>query len=142
MLTAQILALVNSGQVEEARRINISQSGRESQKVMNRAIIAASLGEAGKAAEQQQNFLAVFGTDERVLLSLEAIRGNRSEANRLARIIDSRPGGYLALMMTIHLCSCGAPFDLDAAPVFASKLEESGLAWPPANTVNFPLKTW
>jgi TolB-like protein len=142
LLTAHILALVNAGKVEEAHRANISQSGRESQKIMNRAIIAASLGEADKAAELQQNFLARFGTDDRISLSMEAIRGNRSEANRLARLIDGRPGGYLALMMTVLLCSCGAPFDLDAAPGFASKLEESGLRWPPSDSVNFPLKTW
>ena len=142
LLTAQILALVNTGKVEEAHRVNVSQSGRESQKIMNRAIIAASLGESEKAAELQRKFLARFGTDDRISLSMEAILGNRSEANRLARLIDSRPGGYLALMMTVLLCSCGAPFDLDSAPGFASKLEESGLQWPPSDSVNFPLKTW
>jgi hypothetical protein len=142
LLTAQILALVSTGRIEEAYQINNRQSVRESQRVLNRAIIAATLGEAEQAAQLQQKFLAGFGVDDSTSLTMEAIRGNRSEANRLARLIDSRPGGYLALMMTVLRCGCGAPFDLDSAPVFASKLKESGLVWPPAKTVNFPLKTW
>jgi hypothetical protein len=27
---------------------------------------------------------------------------------------------------------CGAPFDLDATPRFRQRLEEAGVAWPPA----------
>ena len=142
LLSARVLALVNSGRTDDARRVNNSQAGRESLKLQNRVVIAAALGDADRAAQLQQAFLATFGPDDGVSLSLEAIRGNRNEANRLARLIDGRTGGYLGLMITILRCNCGAPFDLEAAPGFASRLRESGLQWPPPTTVNFPLKDW
>jgi adenylate cyclase len=73
---------------------------------------------------------------------MEAARGNRNEANRLAGLIDSRSFGYMSLMQAIYWCTCGAPFDLDATPVFSSMLAGSGLPWPPAKPLNFPLKDW
>ncbi len=142
LLSALVLALVNSGRVEDAHRANNSQAGRESQRILNRVAIAASLGDAERAARLQQQYLDSIASDDSALLTMEAMRGNRIGANRVARLIDSRPGGYLALMMTILRCSCGAPFDLDAAPGFASRFSESGLQWPPAATVKFPLKNW
>ena len=142
LLSALVLALVNSGRVQEAHQANNTQAGRESQRIINRLAIAASLGDAERAAALQQKYLETIGPDDSVSLAMEAMRGNRNEANRLARVIDSRPAGYLALMMTILRCSCGAPFDLEAAPDFAARLSVSGLQWPPLKTVNFPLKNW
>jgi TolB-like protein len=142
LLNAQVLALVNSGRTEEAYRVVNSQAVRESQKILNRMTIAASLGDAERAADLQRKYLQSFGPDDSVSIFMEAIRGERNEANRLARLVDSRPGGYLALLMTILRCSCGAPFDLEAAPDFQARLAESGLQWPPATTVDFPLKGW
>ena len=142
LLNALVLALVNSDRTEEAHQVNNSLAGRESQKILNRTAIAASLGDAPLATELQQKYLASFGPDDSVALAMEAMSGDRNEANRLARLIDSRPGGYLALMMTILRCSCGAPFDLEMAPDFAARLEGSGLQWPPPTTVKLPLKTW
>jgi hypothetical protein len=48
----------------------------------------------------------------------------------------------MPLMQAIYLCTCGAPFDLEATPVFAQMLARSGLPWPPAKPINFPLKDW
>ncbi len=73
---------------------------------------------------------------------LEASRGNRGEANRLAAAIDARTFGHVALLQAIYDCLCGAPFDLDATPAFAAMLADSGLAWPPATPFDFPLKEW
>jgi len=73
---------------------------------------------------------------------LEAVRGQRFEANRLAGLIDRRPFGHLALLQAINRCTCGAPFDLEATPVFAEMLAGSGLPWPPAKPIDFPLKDW
>ena len=142
LLSALVLALVKSGRVEEAHQVNNSLAGRESQRIINRLAIAASQGGAERAAELQQSYLATIGPDDSVSLTMEAMRGNRNEANRLARLIDSRPAGYLALLMTILRCSCGAPFDLEAAPDFAARLAVSGLQWPPPESVKFPLKNW
>ena len=142
LLSAQVLALVNAGQPEKANQVNNSQAGRESVKILNRVMIAAGTGDAPRAAELQQEYLASYGPDDSVAIAMEAVRGNRNEANRLARLVDSRPAGYIALMMTILRCSCGAPFDLEATPDFAARLSESGLQWPPPTTVHFPLKDW
>jgi TolB-like protein len=142
LLSALVLALADSGRVEEAQQVNNSKADRESLRILNRVTIAANQGDAALATGLQKKYLESFGPDDSVSLTLEAMRGNRNEANRLARLIDSRPGGYLALMMTILRCSCGAPFDLEAAPDFAARLGESGLSWPPPITVSFPLKNW
>jgi hypothetical protein len=45
-------------------------------------------------------------------------------------------------MQAIYACTCGAPFDLEATPVFAGLLAESGLSWPPVSPIDFPLKDW
>ena len=47
--------------------------------------------------------------------------------HRLAGLVDRRPFGYITLMQAVYNCTCGAPFDLEAAPVFARMIAESGL---------------
>ncbi len=46
------------------------------------------------------------------------------------------------LLGAVYFCRCGAPFDLDVTPKLAARLEEAGLAWPPASPVHWPLKDW
>jgi len=142
LLAAQVLARVQSGRPEAAHQVNNSRADRESQKLFNRVAIAASQADAERAVDGQREYLATFGPDDSASLIMEAMRGNRNEANRLAGLIDARPAGYVALMVTILRCSCGAPFDLAAAPDFAARLAESGLRWPPPETIHFPLKNW
>lgn len=64
--------------------------------------------------------------------------GNRAQANRLAATMDARPAGPFLLAVTSTVCFCGAPFDMDATPNFKARLAESGLNWPPAQTVPYP----
>lgn len=142
LLAAQVLARVQSDRAEEAHQANNGRAERESQKLFNRMMIAASRGDAGRAADGQRKYLASFGPNDSASLIMEAVRGNRNEANRLARLIDGRPAGYLALMMIIPRCACGAPFDLEATPDFTARLAESGLQWPPPKPIHFPMKTW
>jgi hypothetical protein len=110
-------------------------------------------GRAAQAARQKRNTvdqqglaltyaLAAKGPDDLFSLVLNAQQGNRNEANRLAEAIDQRPFGYATLMQAIYYCTCGAPFDLEAVPEFASLLSASGLQWPPARPIEFPLKDW
>ncbi len=68
--------------------------------------------------------------------------GRREDANLKAADIDQRVFGPQALILQVYWCMCGAPFDLEAAPNFAEKLEEAGLAWPPPSPINWPLKDW
>ncbi len=67
-----------------------------------------------------------------------ALSGDRVEANRRAAAIDALPAGGLQLAVLIVECQCGAPFDLDATPRFKARLAESGLRWPPPETIHFP----
>ena len=80
--------------------------------------------------------------DDLFSLVLNAQQGNRNEANRLTGLIDQRPFGYMILLQAIYYCACGAPFDLEAAPEFASLFSKSGLPWPPGRPIDFPLKDW
>jgi len=104
--------------------------------------LAAMEGNARAAASYSSEFIEKFGPQDELAMMLEAMQGNRNEANRLASQIDGRPFGYIPLMQMIYSCACGAPFDLDATPVFASMFEVSGFAWPPVKAINFPLKEW
>ena len=75
-------------------------------------------------------------------LMFAALRGDRDVANHLAAKIDSRPFGPMKLAQFVYTCLCGAPFDIEATPKFATSLEDAGLLWPPPDTITFPLKGW
>jgi TolB-like protein len=137
-----VLALAQSDRAEEARRIALHRLRAENEKQIALFMIAASEGDAATAADLQKRYLAAFGPNDYVSLMMEALRGNRNEANRLAGVIDSRPSGHLSLLQSVFWCTCGAPFDLAATPRFSDMLSESGLPWPPENPLNFPLKNW
>ena len=67
-----------------------------------------------------------------------ALFGQREEANRLAARLDARPAGGLLLAIAVTYCGCGAPFDLSATPNFKTRLDESGLPWPPPVAIRYP----
>jgi len=71
-----------------------------------------------------------------------ALRGDREVANRIAAKIDSRPFGPMKLAQFADTCLCGAPFDIEATPEFATSLEDTALLWSPPDTITFPLKDW
>lgn len=139
---AWALALAAGGDRSAARRLPATQSRSEPERLALQASLAALAGDVVSAAEAQADFLLAGGQDDRISLYLEAQRGNRHEANRLAGLIDRRPFGYLALLRAIRDCYCGAPFDLEAVPDFAARLATSDLAWPPNRPMDFPLKHW
>jgi TolB-like protein len=140
--TGLALALAFSGDMDGAERAATSYIRTENDLLRIRSMLAALRGDAAAAAGLQQDMLARYGPNDRATLALEAIRGNRSEANRLAGQIDARPFGHMVLLQAIFFCYCGAPFDLETTPVFASLLKDSGLKWPPARPYDLPLKDW
>jgi len=71
-----------------------------------------------------------------------ALRGDREVANRIAAKIDSRPFGPMKLAQFVYTCLCGAPFDIETTPEFATSLEDAALLWSPPDTITFPLKDW
>jgi TolB-like protein len=71
-----------------------------------------------------------------------AVLGDRAMANAAAAEVDGRPGGTLLLLMTVDVCLCGAPFDLEATPTFKARVEQAGMSWPPLSPLNPPAKDW
>ena len=124
------------------RRQVLGAPEAEPRRLFNRVAIAAGRADETRAEALQQQYLQTFGPDDSMSLVMEAMRGRRNEANRLARLIDGRPAGYLAMMMALLRCGCGAPFDLEATPDFAARMTESGLRWPPLEPIHFPSKNW
>ena len=74
--------------------------------------------------------------------ALHAMLGERAEVNAWAAANDAVPFGFHDLIQTIGLCSCGAPWDLEATPNFARRLEQADFPWPPPAAGHYPLKTW
>jgi TolB-like protein len=136
------LAMAFGGDPEGAEAETAQRIRTEDERLLTFAMLAAVRGDAPAAARWQQDWLGVVGSDDRNSLVLEALRGNRNEANRLAGRIDARPFGHMVLLQAIYLCTCGAPFDLESTPVFASMLKDSGLEWPPVRPYDLPLKDW
>lgn len=137
-----VLALMLAGKVSEAKQVAETRIKAENERLIARFMIAALEGDPKAMATLQMDYLSRFGPNDTTSLVMESLRGRRNEANRLASVIDGRPSGYLSLMQAVFWCSCGAPFDLDATPVFATMLGKSGLEWPPEKAINFPLKSW
>jgi hypothetical protein len=136
------MALAFSGNHDEAATTANGLIRNEDELWVVLSMLAAIRGDAETAGEHQESYLGKYGPDDRGGLVLEASRGNRSGANRIATAIDARPFGHVVLLQAIYDCLCGAPFDLDATPGFATLLGDSGLAWPPAKPFDFPLKDW
>jgi len=137
-----VMALAFKGNGDEATATANGIIRNEDELLRVLSILAAIRGDAESATRHQESYLGRYGPDDREALVLEASRGNRNDANRLAAAIDARPFGHVVLLQAVYDCLCGAPFDLDATPAFAALLGESGFSWPPAKPFDFPLKDW
>jgi hypothetical protein len=137
-----VLALSMAGEIDEAEQFTNTGFSSEQERLKAKSMLAALSGDSSAAENWKEQYLEAYGPDDLYSLVFAAQQGKRNEANRLAGLIDRRSFGYMILMQAIYSCFCGAPFDLDATPVFASMLAESGLPWPPVEPTNFPLKDW
>jgi adenylate cyclase len=105
----------------------------------NRAMLAAA---DGRLDESRMMLDELGSPNQDFLIAREAWTGGREAANRVASEIDSAPGGPAHLVNVVLVCYCGAPFDLEATPNFAARLQEANIPWPPPSPVNFPAKDW
>ncbi len=142
IVTAYVMALAAEGRAGEAAQAIDDLLRKDDARLFSKSILAAQTGDARTARALQQEFLGKHGPNDYFSLMMAAAQGDHNEANRLAGFIDGRPFGYMTLMQAIYHCTCGAPFDRDATPVFSSMLEESNLPWPPPSPIDFPLKDW
>jgi adenylate cyclase len=83
-----------------------------------------------------------MGSHPLVAIGAAASVGDREAANAAAAALDRRPAGAVHLALISLIGFCGAPFDLDATPNFAARLDEAGAAWPPPSPIVFPAKDW
>jgi TolB-like protein/tetratricopeptide (TPR) repeat protein len=130
-----VTALIASGRLDEARQ------QAESITLWNRdtmlTSVYAALGD--KRGARSHAAKAIGGASpwlKRYLaIQQSAITGDREAANAAAAWMDAIPMGQLMLAATTTECLCGAPFDLDATPVFRQRLEEAGFDWPPPDVM-------
>lgn len=105
-------------------------------------MIAAALGQREQAEALMEEYRNSPGENRFNTLAMYAWTGDLENANRLAANLDKHPFGHIALSIAVLHCACGTPWDLSATPVFAAKIAESGLSWPPLSPLIFPLKDW
>jgi TolB-like protein len=140
LIGAYVVALAAQGRLDEAGEVARTRLRSDTERLGAAALIASLKGDAATARAVEEELRQIDPRDGGARLRLAAWRGDHEEANRLAAEIDARPFGHLPLMVAIYQCSCGAPFDLESTPNFASMLEGSGLPWPPASPLAFPLR--
>ena len=133
-----VVSMMALGRFEEAREHASGVS------TWNRDILMVAthnaLGETAEAQRYLEKSLAEAAPwfKQYLAIQLNAITGNRQAANDAAAWFDDIPAGQTMLAATIMECMCGAPFDLEATPVFAKRLEEAGFDWPPPVVMNLP----
>jgi TolB-like protein len=138
----QVIALTMLGRIAEAQKLLASMDATGeiyyvAQLIVGRAAgkDPASLHARLRGVDRTHSKLKIWAIADAVEASLS---DDRAEANRQAATLDARPAGGLLLAALVTECQCGAPFDLDATPNFKARLAESGLHWPPPQTITYP----
>jgi TolB-like protein len=134
-------SLVGAGRFEEATTIVEREFRNERGKLFRLLRIAAAQGDEITSKALLDQYESITTQKNPVMIAF-ALAGQRERANEIAAQIDSAPFGYLILIRAVHSCMCGAPFDLEATPDFAKRIEDADLAWPPLSPINWPLKDW
>lgn len=139
---ALVRSLVAHGRHEEARREIDNRIEDVEVAVALKALVAAHEGDQARFNQLFEVLKSEKSSGNYWLLIVAAWGGLKEEANHLAGQIDQHHFGAVTLISITEWCGCGAPFELDATPDLAAKLEESGLPWPPQPAMGYPLKDW
>ena len=134
-------SLIISGRFDEAKAIIDREIRDDAGRLYWLVRISAAQGDEVTAKALLARYEPV-STQKNDLLTTFSVTGHRQRANEIAAEIDATPFGYLTLIRLIHGCLCGAPFDLDATPDFAKRVEDADLPWPPQSPASWPLKDW
>jgi len=110
--------------------------------LVSSVMLAATQGDLEQAVHYFEEYLQDPEVSDFWTTIQYAWMGDRQNANRLAAKMDGHPYGPGSLVTIVYWCACGAPWDLEETPVFAQKVEESGMPWPPVSPIKFPLKDW
>jgi TolB-like protein len=136
-----VQALVSSGLYDEALRVIENDVSDVRLAYVFQILVAAHQGDK----EGSDQLLAEFNennTGDFFDIIIHAWSGNREEANRRAAKIDEHFFGPMVLWQIANWCQCGSPWEPEAAPNFAAKINEANIAWPPRAPLSFPLKDW
>ncbi|MGH8122915.1 MAG: hypothetical protein ACREPT_09110 [Rudaea sp.] len=141
-MTSDAIAQAMLGRIREAQSTLASTEAHGENYYIAQLIVGTAAGEdvasihaSLRNVDRQSSKLKIWDIADAVEAALS---GNRAEANRRAAALDARPAGGLLLAILASECQCGAPFDLDATPHFKALLAESGLHWPPPETIQYP----
>ena len=141
-LTITLLqTLAANGLYDEAHGIIETEIQVEQSALYLHTMLAAHRGDRDRLAplleeidnQERQYFLGI---------AVAAWTGRREQANSVAAEIDQHFFGANVLWQMVQWCQCGAPWDLEATPNFAAKIEQANLAWPPVSPLTYPLKNW
>jgi TolB-like protein len=141
----RVQALVMLGHVDEAK-IELSKLEPTGENYYRARLMfglatgesAASIHAALQGVDRSKSLYKMWKMNDVVEA---ALMGDHATANRLAAEIDTQPGSGLILAVIAADSLCGAPFDLEATPHFKARLAESGLPWPPIQTLKLPPRT-
>ncbi len=137
-----VRALVMNDRLDEAETAVNLMMREPFERDVSKVMVAAARGDTESARKSAAEWQQVHGPSDYEGLLFAAWLGDREAANRHAAAMDSRPMGYLILLIATYWCTCGAPFDLEATPDFAARLIDSGMTWPPTSPTKLPLKDW
>ena len=136
-----VTLLIATGAYDEASREIESRFQNAGTALALRAMLAARQGNKDLVEQLTEQHQAAVGRNI-YSIALQAWNGDREGANQLAAEMDQYEFGAMGMVSAAFWCACGAPWDLEATPRFAAKLEEASLPWPPVSAISFPLKDW
>ena len=136
-----VSSLMGAGRYEEAKTIAHREFREEADQLFRLLRIAAAQGDAVTTQALVDQYEPLAARNNSLMMAF-AVAGQRARANEVAAEIDSMPFGHLTLSRAIQSCICGAPFDLEATPGFAARIEDAELPWPPLSPIEWPLKDW
>ena len=136
-----VQALVSNGLHDEALRVIESDIRGDGLARMLEILVVAHDGDTERTDRllAEYNEARDYGFFD---ILVYAWSGRREEANRRATEIDEHFFGPIVLWQIANWCQCGSPWDPEAAPNFAAKIEEANISWPPKAPLSFPLKGW
>ena len=137
-----VRALTANGFTAEAREVVSTLVQDRDDQLMMEALIAAYEGDRDTIRRNVEELISINGSGMFYVPILYAWAGERDAVNQHARKMDAQTLGPVALLQAAHWCQCGTPWDIEATPNLAAKLEEGNLPWPPPEPMKFPLKTW
>ena len=135
-------ALVANGLYEETEHAITTRFRLVEDSLMANTLRSAAMGERAAAASFFEEMVSLPNASLFNESLYYAWVGDRENANRRAAQIDAHPFGSQSLLLLVYWCACGAPFDLEVTPNYAAKVAATGMPWPPASPVAFPLKDW